>query len=71
MIAERKHRFRPMLDTLVTSLSADVTEEEPTLDSTEAYVKKLHETQAKDDKNRRTHGKGDPDRKLPGKQKER
>ncbi|GAA3406234.1 hypothetical protein GCM10020370_32450 [Paenibacillus hodogayensis] len=41
------------------------------MDDTKAYLNKLHETQAKDEKNRRTHGKGDPDRKLPGKQKER
>jgi hypothetical protein len=41
------------------------------MEDTVSYLNKLHDTQAKDEKNRRTHGKGDPDRKLPGKQKER
>ncbi|PYI55821.1 DUF4023 domain-containing protein [Paenibacillus flagellatus] len=39
------------------------------IDDTRSYVNKLHDTQAKDEKNRRTHGNGKPDQKLPGKQK--
>lgn len=36
--------------------------------STEEFLNKLHDTQAKDEKNRRTNGKGDPSNRLPGKQ---
>lgn len=37
--------------------------------STEEFVDKVHDTQAKDEKNRRTQGKGTPSEKLPNKQK--
>jgi hypothetical protein len=36
--------------------------------STEQFIDKLHDTQAKDEKNRRTQGKGTPSEKLPTKQ---
>lgn len=36
--------------------------------STDEFVEKLHDTQAKDEKNRRTNGKGQPSKKLPTKQ---
>lgn len=35
--------------------------------STEEFLSKLHDTQAKDEKNRRTQGKGQPSEKLPNK----
>ena len=38
--------------------------------STEEFVDKIHDTQAKDEKNRRTQGEGDPAQKLPNKQHE-
>lgn len=36
--------------------------------STEQFIDKLHDTQAKDEKNRRTQGKGTPSEKLATKQ---
>ncbi|MEK8128474.1 DUF4023 domain-containing protein [Paenibacillus filicis] len=36
--------------------------------STEQFVDKLHDTQAKDDKNRAHNGGGHPESKLPGEQ---
>lgn len=36
--------------------------------STEEFVAKVHDTQAKDEKNRRTQGKGQPSAKLATKQ---
>lgn len=33
-----------------------------------AYLNKLHDTQAKDERNRRLRGKNKPNQKLPGKQ---
>lgn len=39
------------------------------MESTHEFVEKLHDTQAKDEKNRRTNGKGNPSDKLPNKHK--
>lgn len=38
--------------------------------TTKEFVDKIHDTQAKDEKNRRTQGEGDPAQKLPNKQHE-
>lgn len=38
------------------------------MESTEQFLEKLHETQAKDEKNRERQGKGTPSAKLPTKQ---
>ncbi|MFC5987650.1 DUF4023 domain-containing protein [Marinicrinis lubricantis] len=38
------------------------------MESTDQYLNKLHDTQAKDEKNRRAQGKGTPSSKLPTKQ---
>ncbi|WP_159883656.1 DUF4023 domain-containing protein [Paenibacillus puerhi] len=36
--------------------------------TTEQFVNKLHDTQAKDEKNRKLHGGGHPESKLPTEQ---
>ncbi|CAM2918344.1 DUF4023 domain-containing protein [Paenibacillus sediminis] len=38
------------------------------MDNTHEFVEKLHDTQAKAEKNKRRFGKGTPGDKLPGKQ---
>jgi hypothetical protein len=38
------------------------------VDSTEQFINKLHETQAKDERNRQKNTKGQPSKKLPNKQ---
>ncbi|WP_166240481.1 DUF4023 domain-containing protein [Paenibacillus turpanensis] len=38
------------------------------MESTEQFVKKVHDTQAKDEKNRRTQGGNHPENSLPAKQ---
>ncbi|WP_409341873.1 DUF4023 domain-containing protein [Paenibacillus sp. MBLB4367] len=38
------------------------------MESTGDFVKKVHDTQQKDEKNKQRQGGGQPQRKLPGKQ---